>query len=281
MFYDNVFVSAFNNSYNTKISDFVLDPTRFDTDKTYSFDELYNIYQCRNWVCRNHRRGRVYTYCKDSLFDLNCKQYTCKHCRPALKKDLHDKVCMQVDGFELNYHMVITFPGNDYRNKIDYSNSYRIMNRDWNKLRGVINYYYPGFKYIIFPRAQANPKPGNPRGYCHFHVIHNKKIDKEWLDKKCDKYMLGYTFLRFNEDVAGYLHNDFYSDDEWVIPFNVKHYRSSRCIKINPGLGYEKDIDNIYFTANADYISIENSIIDKYNRCLPFVEYVKMFYCNI
>lgn len=242
-----------------------------------SFRQLKDSYRSKNFLCSKDYFGYLYSYRNDRIFRLPCDQYSCVSCRPRLKKDLHDKVCQQVDSNSLNYHMVITFPGNDVRSLVPYYDSYRLMNKDWNKLRGVLKYRFPDFKYIIFPRAQANAYPGNPVGYCHFHVIHNKKISKDWLDDKCRKYYFGYTFLRFNEDVAGYLHNDFYIDDEWVLPANVKHYRCSYDVKINPGQGYLMDPDNILFPKSMRLNKVERLIDKKYSRILPFEEYVKQF----
>jgi len=235
------------------------------------------MYQSKNKFCGNGKAGYIYKLSKDKLYRASCNHFSCMSCRKSLKKDLHDRVCQQVDSHELNYHMIITFPGKQAREKIPYYQSYPIMNYDYKKLAMVIKYKYPDFKYIKFPRAQANPIKGNPAGYCHFHVIHNTKINKNWLDNKCKKYTLGYTFLRFNEDVAGYLHNDFYIDDEWTIPLTLKHYSSSRNIIINSGQGYALDPDTIYYTSNASFEFIEKDILDKYGRLLPHEEYLKKF----
>jgi hypothetical protein len=242
-----------------------------------NFDKLKDIYSSKNINCSNGKLGKIYSYRNDKLFQIQCKQYSCKKCRPMLKKDLHDKTAQAVDNNELNYHMIITFPGIEKRRKITYDQSYKIMNKDWDKLRYVIKYKYPDFKYILFPRAQTDPMPGNPIGYCHYHIIHNKTIDKKWLDDKTKKYTLGYTFLRYNEDVAGYLHNDFYIDDEWIIPFEIKHYRTTRDIMINPGQGNKMDQDNMYFSKNMNIQEIEKSINEKYSRILPFEEYMYQF----
>jgi hypothetical protein len=171
--------------------------------------------------------------------------------------------------------MIITFPGNAARNKIPYHQSYPIMNNDWNKLCKVIKYRYPDYKYILFPRAQSKPIENNPIGYCHFHVIHNKRIPKPWLDNKCKRYTLGYTFLRYNEDVADYLHRDFYDDDEWIIPFNIKHHRSSRSILIRHQ--YKANPDNIIFMPTAKISTIEHTVNEHYTRILPFEEYISQF----
>lgn len=242
-----------------------------------TFDKLKDNYAGQNYLCKKDYFGYLYSYRNDQIYRLSCDQYSCATCRPRLKKDLHDKVCQQVDSNGLNYHMIVTFPGNEVRSRISYFDSFRIMNRDWNKLRKVIKYRFPDFKYIIFPRSQADPMPGNPIGYCHFHVIHNLNLDKYWLDCKCSRYTLGYTFLRFNEDVAGYLHNDFYIDDEWIIPPFIKHYRTSRDIILDPGLGYQMDPDNILFSKAVRLSRVEKTIDKRFHRILPFEEYVKQF----
>lgn len=243
-----------------------------------SFEQLQDNYSNSNYLCKKDYFGYVYSLRYNQLLRLTCDQYSCARCRPHLKKDLHDKICQQVDGNELRFHFILTFAGNKTRELVDYWDSYTIMNYIWNKLRGVIRRKYPNYKYIIFPRAQANPKPGNAPGYCHFHTIHNERIPKTWLDDKIKKYSeLGYSFLRYNEDVAGYLHNDFYNDDEWTIPYNVKHYRSSRDIKINPGLGYAMDPDNLLLPKAMRPLEAEKLILSKYNRVLPFEEYLYQF----
>lgn len=242
-----------------------------------SFSQLKDVYNSRKPLCEKGYSGYVYHYSSDRLSRLPCSSYSCKACRPKLKRQLHDDVCQLVDSNNLSYHMVVTFPGNDLRRILDYSDSYFFMSYDWNKLRLVLKYKYPDFKYILFPRAQADPKPGNPAGFCHYHIIHNTHIDKDWLDSKTKKYTLGYTFLRHNEDVAGYLHNDFYVDDEWVIPFGLKHYRATRDLIVRPGQGYMMDQDSIAFPKGTTLSRVEDIILSKYGRLLPFDEYLKLF----
>lgn len=242
-----------------------------------SFNELKDKYDSKGFRCESGSAGYVYSYKYDRLLRIPCNNYSCKKCRPRLKHELHDNVCQIVDSNNLNYHMIITFPGSHIRKQIPYYQSYSSMSKDWNRLRNVIKYRYPDFNYIVFPRAQADPKPGNPIGYCHYHVIHNKEINKDWLESKTKKYALGYTFLRFNEDVAGYLHNDFYIDDEWIIPKNIKHYRSSRNLILRPGQGYQMDSDSIYFPRGIKINKIEEIINNKYQRPLPFEEYIIQF----
>lgn len=242
-----------------------------------SFEQLKNLYSSKNFLCEKDYFGYLYSYRKNTLYRLNCSQYSCAKCRPHLKHQLHDNVYQQVKFNDLNTHMVMTFGGSALRKEVSYWDSYQFMNDGWYLLRKVIKYKFPDFKYIIFPRAQANPIKNNPPGYCHFHVIHNKRIDKTWLESKLKKYRLGYSFLRHNEDVADYLHNDFFNDDEWIIPFNVKHYRSSRDIVINGSQGYCKDPDDILFPRSTKKDQIEHTLKTKYSRILPFEEYLKQF----
>ena len=54
-------------------------------------------------------------------------------------------------------------------------------------------------------------------------------------------------FIRENQDVAEYLCKDFFDDKEWYIPFNIKHYHTSRNVKINIAQGYKKDPNSIIF----------------------------------
>lgn len=241
-----------------------------------TFKQLSNSYQEKNTFCEKSL-GKIYSLKTNHLNNISCNRITCQKCRPRLKNELHENIVRQVIEHDLNRHLIITFPGKKERLKYGYQKSYRIMNHEWNKLRNVILYKYPDFEYIVLPRAQADPMPGNPAGFCHYHLLMGEYIPKEWLDKKVKKYCMGYTSINYNQDLADYLCKDFFEDTEWHIPYDIKHYRSSRSILINVGNGYKKNEDNIYFTPQMPLNDIETTINAKYSLPLPFEEYVKQF----
>jgi len=128
----------------------------------------------------------------------------------------------------------------------------------------------------------------NPIGFCHLHTLINCPINNKWIYEKVEKnnYKLGYNFIRENQAVADYLCKDFYDNDEWVIPFNTRHYRSSRNIKIN--MEYKKDENITFIPAYLNDYEILGNSTTKYevfgktfkvknNKILPFEEYIKQF----
>ena len=185
-------------------------------------------------------------------------------------------------------HLVMTVPGIQFRKKVTWNQSYPILNYETNKLLDTIkreiqtqrriqqgeqikrkvkmensflhkNQELPDYDIalIILPRAQANPKDDNPIGYAHNHILTNYPLNKHWIEEKIDKngYQLGYTFIRDNQNIADYLCNDFFIDDEWVIPKNIKHYRTTRNVKLNITDGYVNDPnDKFYKTKLVNYM---------------------------
>jgi len=181
--------------------------------------------------------------------------------------------------------MVLTFPGKKARQRFTYSQSYDILTHEWNKFRKLIKYHFPDFKWIRMPRAQTNPFPGNPIGYCHEHLITNsprhkitgRKLDHAFLEEKRKRYKIGYAKIRENQDVAEYLSKDFFHDEEWIIPINLRHVITDSTMILKPGQGYAMDPDNIYYTRNADFKTIEHSIMLKHNQPAPFYLYLREF----
>jgi len=269
------------------------------TERVPTWEELQDYYQRKRHVCSNGKRGKIYSLRKDKLTNNICNNITCAKCRPGIKRQLHQDIVRQVYQNDLDQHFVITSPGKKFRKKHNYADSFKIQEHEWNKYRFVIQYHYPDFKFIRLPRAQTNPTADNPIGYAHQHiianrpnrVIHKYKDDKiiktiptdetlsfDWLTENKERYQLGFVWIRENQSVADYLHKDFYHDDEWVIPTNKNHVSTSRDIILRPYGNFIKDPDSIYFTEHADKQTIENTVMDRYGRTLPFEEYLKQYH---
>jgi hypothetical protein len=253
-------------------------------------------------------------YVEDKLIGLTCKNYNCKHCRETLKNNLHQQIQKEVLIHNLNNHNVITFPGLSERLKNNYIQSYKLVNTDWHKLVRLMNYHYDRLKkgkywsfdnsmfyenklpadplmYICLPRAQANPKDDNPAGFCHLHNIMNWQLNVYWLEEiiKKNNYMLGFTYVTPNKDVADYLCKDFFNDNEWILPKNVKHCHSSMGINLNPKFVLDpaikifrkmklSDIEIELRSNKTNYKIFGKEFTVKNPLILPFEEYVKQFY---
>jgi len=207
----------------------------------------------------------------------------------------------------------MTVPGIEFRKKVTWVQSYPILNHETNKLLHCIYHEIEtlkkiqnGYKIkrkrrmqesflkdgqdlpkddiamIILPRAQSKPKEKNPIGYAHNHVLTNYSLNKHWIEEKIasNHYQLGHTFIRENQDIADYLCNDFLNDDEWVIPQNMKHYRSTRNVKINISGGNKMDDGDTFFNAISvpndtffrtnDMKFIEKIILERYHRPVSY-----------
>ena len=246
------------------------------------FKILSENFQDRNYLCETGGLGKSYSLRHDKITRFSCNQWSCKPCRKAKKRDLHHGIIQAVNQQDLNNQIILTFPGIETRKKFNYEQSYPIMSHEWHKLLNLLKRKQPGLSYIVLPRSQNNPFPGNPAGYCHYHIFTNKPFTKTWITNqiKRNNYILGKPFCNKNKDLSDYLMTDFYIEEEWAIPENVRHYNCSQDLKLNPGQGYEKDPDNIYFGAKASLSLMETAIYSKYKRLLPFVEYIKLFATN-
>lgn len=278
--------------------------------KKLQFKELKDSYQDKTKGCNTGKLGYYYDFSEGSLYRIRCNHYSCKSCRPILKSKLHLDIQREVYRLGFNKHLIMTMPGIEFRKKVTWAQSYPILNYETNKLlhciyqeietlRRIQNGYkikrkrrmvepflkdgkeVPDFDIamIILPRAQAKPKENNPIGFGHNHILTNYDLNKLWLDEKIamNRYKLGYTCIRDNQNIADYLCKDFFDDDEWVIPPGIKHYRSTRNVKINITGGYKMNPDDTFFKTN-DMNFIENHIEKEYFYPLPFEEYVKQFY---
>lgn len=231
-------------------------------NKILPFNDLKKIYNKQNYYCE--KLGKLYIPDENKLIDITCNRLSCEICRPKLKDILHKEIVKNVYSFDLQKHFIITSEGKEFREKYNYEQSYYFMNHQWNKFRKLINYHYPNLIYVLLPRAQKT-------GYCHYHILTNKYIDWKFLNKKRKRYGLGYVSIQKNKDVAEYLANDYFNDNEWFIPLNIRHYRSSREIKL---MNFEKTKDNIFFNHKKTEEEILNEINEKLGIPFnPFNEY--------
>jgi hypothetical protein len=197
-------------------------------------------------LCKNNKLGHVVNIKDGSIHNVRCKKYSCRYCRGKNKYQIYLETLKNVYSFNLRKHFVITFGGKEQRDRFNYVESYYKMSEEWNKFKQVIEYKYGRINYILFPRSQGD-------GYCHYHIITDKYLDWYFLDRKRKKYDLGFLRINENQDLAEYLCKDFFKDHEWIIPQKIKHYRSSRSIKIK---NYESsDYQYFNFQTTIDQIN--------------------------
>ena len=244
-----------------------------------TYQLLKQDYQTLNTYCKNI--GKVYDYRQDKLHDLLCNKWNCSRCRKIKKNKLYHQIVKAVLIHNINIHFVITFKGKDYRQQFTPIESYEWMNKLWDlflhkikydyyehhTLNSYAKYYGEQLTYIILPRAQKT-------GYCHFHIFLKDTIDFDYLDSVRHQYGLGYTTILHNQSLADYLHKDFFNDHEWIIPYNIKHYRTSRNILLNNESTTNFNQELIVFPHNNINI-IEQEINNLFARPLPHEEYVK------
>ena len=133
----------------------------------------------------------------------------------------------------------------------------------WNKLRNALNYKYPDLSYILLPRAQGD-------GYCHYHILLNQYIQKNYIKEKLEKYDMGFFRIKQNKNVAEYLCMDYFKDSEYYLPERIRHHCSSRNIKLK---NYKIDKnDFLKFNNNMNYKEIEKEIKD---RCLVNYDWIE------
>lgn len=221
--------------------------------------------------------GSQYILNTDRVERISCKNWRCFICRKKLKWNLYHNLFYLFKNCNMNRHLVLTFEGSKIRNKVSFLKSYKLLSYEWNKLKRMINYDYGDFNYVCLPRSQLN-------GYCHYHIILDKYINWNWLDNKRKKYeFLGYCSIMQNKNVADYLHKDFFNDYEYYIPKNVRHYNTSRGIKLIKYNDYKSNIDNVLLMKNKknknDFNNIlEKMVLEKYGRLLPNYYYIREYY---
>jgi len=186
--------------------------------------------ELRRHYCKNNKKcgklGKVYIPIEMKLTDIGCNKWDCNKCRSNKKFNLYLDILRYVYIYNLQNHFIITFAGKNVRNICSYEESYRFMTKQWDKFRKTIVRRYGSFTYILLPRAQKD-------GYCHFHILTNKYMSWEWLNKKRKKYGLGYVSIQKNKDVAEYLNTDYFTESEWFIPLGIRRYRNSKNILLN------------------------------------------------
>ena len=227
---------------------------------------MKEIYSDVDSLCKRGL-GKVYDYRFDKLYDVGCGRFDCARCRPRLKFNLFMEVLRWIYIYNLNKHFIITFEGKRLRDKIGWDASFMFMNKEWDKFLKMLRYHYGDITYILFPRAQQS-------GYCHYHIITNNWIDWKFLEEKRKNYDFGWMRIKHNKSVAEYLNRDYFKDHEWVIPKGIRHFRSSRNIKLNK---YKAGEGSIYYTRDTSVKFIEYDIGERFSRMLPFEEYVKQF----
>lgn len=228
----------------------------FEKKKFYikKYEQLKEYYNRPNRLCGH--LGKVYVTDNDELYDIKCRKFHCKKCINFLKYVLYLEIIKNVYCFELDRHFVITFDRNNknYEN-VKWYESYYIMNKEWNKLRLALARKYGKIIYILLPRSQKS-------GFCHYHILLNKYVSWKWLNIIRKKYNFGYMSIQRNKSVAEYLANDYYKNNEWIIPFGIRHYRSSREIEL---MRFNKNNGNIFFNGILKIDEIKNLLKHEYN----------------
>lgn len=231
------------------------------------FDELKKEYYSINEGCC--KCGRIYDFRKDKLNPVFCKMWICDRCRKMLKYWLYLETVKNALIFDLDKHFIITCRGKQFRREYGYIDSFYYMSDMWRNFKKCIEYKYGGLNYILFPRSQKD-------GYCHYHILIDKRVSWRFLNKKRKNYGLGYVSIQRNRSVADYLHKDFFKDHEYIIPKGIRHYSSSRSIVLNTNAKQNDDYKIFFRTHDLEFIY--NEIKDRFGYPLPFEEYVKEFY---
>lgn len=235
-----------------------------------SFKSYVKLYKSKNPMCG--RLGKLYVHNNNELVDIGCNQYDCAICRPIKKYLLFVEILKNVYSFNLQKHFIITFVGKNHRKQYSWIDSYKVMNYEWTKFRLVLNRRFGKVSYILLPRAQKS-------GYCHFHILTNKFMSWHFLNEKRKRYKFGFLSIQKNKNVAEYLNQDYFKDHEWIIPPGIRHYRSSRNIKLNNSC---KDENNIFFTHNTSLETIKKHLLHLQNINIDINEYyIKKIIDNI
>lgn len=204
--------------------------------------------------------GKDYLYSKNNGIEiLNCKSFRCLKCRKEKIKSLLPKItniCLEND---LTRHLIITFKGKELRNKISPNNSYDYTIRKFHNIHNSYRSKYgKGLKYICMNRSQEN-------GYSHLHILINKYIPKEWLQKQIDKHNLGFFKIKHVDihRISNYLSKYWYKEHEWYIPKDKRHFSTSKNIKINDNYNNDEyyyieiyGYDEIYFEIYRWFIAV-------------------------
>jgi len=256
----------------------------------YEFEGLKKDYSNVNRICG--KLGKIYNFKEHKIDDIKCRHFNCARCRNKLKFLLYVKTAKNCLDFNLEKHFVITFKGKDYRELYNFIESFYFMSNAWNKYkqvieynyniknnsRGIAKYYGDKFSYILFPRSQKD-------GYCHYHIIIKGYIPWKFLNETRKKQNLGFVSIQKNKSVVDYMHTDFYKDNEWIIPYNFKHIRTSRDIVLNNIDNSDwKENNNVFMNTMKHKVTIDemyDEIDKRYKYPIPFEELLKEFYDKI
>lgn len=244
-------------------------PPKYEKINTLSNNKKEDQSYFQEYHITQPQYGMITETKEAQLLPMRCNNITCARCRPSIIKQYYLNTLNVILQDDINYHLIITFPGKQLREKVPWYQSYAIMNKDFVKLIQAINYQiqkqrqgkithlketlFPDqyqeqtkellkedLKYIKMPRSQNNPTKLNLPGYAHFHIGLNKPLNIKSIEEiiKKNKYKMGYGFITKNLRFADYVFNDFSNAAEWVIPLNLKHYSTSRNIILNKSQGY-------------------------------------------
>jgi len=218
------------------------------TTQIYQPDSIIDQ-RCNNWACSYCRPGKITALHMDIVHNI-------------LRDDIINEHSME----PLQNHWIWTFPGNEVRKKVTYEESYRITSHEFHNLikrfmyeferyrqgknvrnripllmvydKNSMDYieYNPthntsDFAYITLSRSQNHPyRADNLPGYDHLHNITNLMPNEAWLNDIIQRngYIVGYQMIKENKNVAEYLANDFFDDEEFVIPLKQRHCNYSR-----------------------------------------------------
>lgn len=242
--------------------------------------QINELYESVNYGCGKF--GNIYDFKTNKVNNSLCKQFSCARCRKILKKNLFFKIIEVVKEYNITNHFIMTSKGQDYRENNTIYQSYIDMAKNWNRIRRLINYwYYEKWKlkyemnYIVMPRSQKD-------GYCHYHLLTDLNISQDWLETIKDKYKeMGYVKLGKNKNPAYYLTFDYWKDNEYHIPKGIRHFSTSRNIKLKINRVKTEKIYykyNRYLTKYQNLINFDKKINEKYNYSLPFIEWLKYWY---
>ena len=210
--------------------------------------ERINYYTSKNESCGKH--GHIYDKKIHQLYPANCKQFSCGKCRQIEIHKLMKKVVKTARKYDLTRHLVITVPGESYRNRIDADGSFYDFNNKFNEFKTLIQQHFfstktyvmwenengelqkrlqfvpwGDFHYIGFRRSQKN-------GYCHLHGLIGSYIPYNVLKKFADQVGFGDVNISFVNirRIHNYLSKYWYKDHEWYIPKGLKHLTKSQSV---------------------------------------------------
>ena len=252
--------------------------------------QLKNIYQKIYPLCTSYKLGLTYNQRENTLNTNKCGLWYCDRCRQRKKSTLKKSIEQAIQEHNLTNHIIITTEGNEkYRNDNDYKQSYKDMMYAWNIIRKTIKRKATkrnhDFSYILLNRAQKN-------GYSHLHILTNYPIKKSTLRKIVAHYPnIGFVEITQHTNTAKYLTNDFNKDHEFYIPFNTRHYTTSRNINLQDETEENPhDVIHIQLTKQYNFL---NRIINPYfqqaqeqiesfnNYPVPFHFLIEEYYVNL